>query len=341
MHDNRQNHGRELPDPSSIMELSTAYWASQTLLTANRIGLFAELAAEPRSAEMLARSLGTEPRPTELLLNACVALGLLQQRDNGYVASPLASAFLVPGSPGYLGNAISYSDNLYETWGKLEQALREGKPPMPAEEYTGEDEEKTRHFVYGMHDRAKGIGQAMVTMVDLSDRRQMLDVGGGPGTYSSLFVQRHSKLRSRVLDLPGVVAIASEIIASLGVSDRVETLPGHYLDSDYPEGNDVVLISGVFHRETEADCRQLIEKARDSLVPGGLLIVSDVFSDEGGAGPLFATLFGLNMMLTAPNGGVHADRDVARWMTAAGFEETVIKSFPPPMPHRMVTGIKV
>ena len=338
MHDDGQS--RNLPDPSSIMELSTAYWASQTLLTANRIGLFAELGDEPRSVESMARSLGVQPRPLELLLKACVALGLLEQRDNGYVASPLASAFLVPGSPGYLGNAISYSDNLYATWGKLEQALREGKPPMPAEEYTGEDEEKTRHFVYGMHDRAMGIGRAMVAMVDLSGRRQMLDVGGGPGTYSALFAQRHPRLRSRVLDLPGVAAIAAEIIAQLGVSDRVEPLPGHYLESDYPAGNDVVLISGVFHRETEADCRRLIHKARDSLAPGGLLIVSDVFSDAGGTGPLFATLFGLNMMLTAPNGGVHADRDVETWMQEAGFGETVVKAFPPPMPHRMVTGVK-
>jgi hypothetical protein len=43
-------------------------------------------------------------------------------------------------------------------------------------------------------------------------------------------------------------------------------------------------------------------------------VVSDVFTDEGGALPTFAAMFGLNMMLTAPDGGVHADADVMRWM---------------------------
>ena len=45
-------------------------------------------------------------------------------------------------------------------------------------------------------------------------------------------------------------------------------------------------------------------------MPGGLLIVSDVFSDEGGCRAPFAALFGLNMALTAPDGTVHADADV-------------------------------
>lgn len=69
-------------------------------------------------------------------------------------------------------------------------------------------------------------------------------------------------------------------------------------------------------------------------------MISDVFADEGGTGPVFATLFGLNMMLTAADGGIHADTDVANWMSDAGFGETDRQNFPPPMPHRVVTGVK-
>jgi hypothetical protein len=100
-----------------------------------------------------------------------------------------------------------------------------------------------------------------------------------------------------------------------------------------------VLISGVLHRETEAGCRDLIERAKASLKPGGLLILSDVFTDAGGGTPAFAALFGLNMLLTAPNGGVHADADVAAWLIAAGCKDVVIRPFPPPLPHRVVWGM--
>jgi len=328
------------PDPGPLMQLSTAYWGSQTLLTANRLGLFEILAGGAMDAAAIASALDTQPRPTHLLLKACLALGLLEESPEGYCNSPSSQVFLVPGSPGYLGNAIRYSDNLYATWGNLETALHEGVPPMPPEKYTGDDPEKTRHFVYGMHDRALGIGRAMVELVDLSGRKCMLDIGGGPGTYSSLFAQRHPELHSRVLDLPGVTAIAQEIISSMGVADRVTTVAGDYLQSSLPEGNDVVLMSGMFHRETEDDCRALIQRGQDALEPGGLLIISDVFTDEDGSAPLFATLFGLNMMLTAPNGGVHSDAAVASWMTDAGFVNIKRSPFPPPMPHRIVMGIK-
>jgi SAM-dependent methyltransferase len=327
-------------DPSPIIALATAYWDSQALLTANRLGLFALLGAEPRTLREVADELGTQARGTRLLLNACIALGLVQEDAGRYANSALGSAFLTPGRPGYLGDAIRYSDDLYASWGQLQQALYSGAPAMPAAAYTGDDPGQTRNFVYGMHNRALGIGRFLVDLVDLAGRQRMIDVGGGPGTYSAMFAQRHPELHSRVLDLPGVLNISREIIAAMGVSDRVVTQASDYLRDDFPQGNDVVLISGVFHRETEARCRDLVRRAWQALDNGGILVVSDVFTDPGGKGPLFATLFGLNMMLTSADGGVHADADVASWMDEQNFGDIDTLHFPPPMPHRIVTGIK-
>jgi len=327
-------------DPGPLMKLTTAYWDSQVLLTANRIRLFDALAEGALGVDAVANRLKTAPRPTRLLLKACVGLGLLEEDPNGFRNSPLSSTFLVGGKPAYMGNAIRYSDNLYGAWGDLETALREDRPAVAAETYLGRDPQKTRDFVHGMHDRAMGIGRALVGLVDLGGRRRMLDVGGGPGTYSALFALRYPELRSVVMDLPEVVAIAAEIIAGMGVADRVSTLAGDYKQTPFPKDEDVVLISGVFHRESEATCRELIERAAESLSPGGLLLIGDVFTDAGGAQPVFAAMFGLNMMLSAPDGGVHADEDVARWMRDAGIAGTEISRFPPPMPHRLIVGQK-
>lgn len=327
-------------DPSGIMALSTGYWGSQTLLTANRIKLFDTLADGTSSSQSIAEKLNLDPRATKLLLNACVSLGLCEKEGDQYSNSLSSATFLTTSSPASMGNAISYSDNLYNTWGELETAVRTGTPPMPAITYLGEDEEKTRHFVYGMHDRAMAIGRALPEMIDLTGRKRMLDVGGGPGTYSALLTERFPGLQSEVLELPGVARIAQDILDKMGAAERVKMLSGDYHSTDFGSGYDVVLMSGMFHRETVENCRRLIEKARACLEPGGLLVVSDIFADEGGAGPVFAALFGLNMMLTAADGGVHADADVSRWLAEGGFEMTTRQPFPPPMPHRVVTGVK-
>jgi predicted O-methyltransferase YrrM len=327
-----------MPSPSAIMQLSTGYWGAQVLLTANRIGLFGLLGGRTLDAAAVAAGIGTAVRPTDLLLRACVGLGLLERTPAGFRNAPAAETFLVPGKPTYLGEALRYSDDLYGTWGRLEQALRTDAPALDAAVYLGRDQAQTRHFVRGMHNRALAVGRALVGLVDLSGRSRMLDVGGGPGTYSALLTARYPGLVSVVLDLPDVVAIAREIVAEMGAADRVGTLGGSYYDTDFPAGQDVVLISGVFHRETVDTCRDLIRRGRDALVPGGLLIVSDVMTDASGVEPPFATLFGLNMLLTAPHGGVHRDADVAGWMREAGLAGVEAKQFPPPMPHRVVVG---
>lgn len=328
------------PDPTALVRLSTAYWDSQTLLTANRLRVFDVLAEGPRTADEIAAALGLDPRAALIFLRACAGLGLLTERDGRFSNSPPAAMFLVSKSPAFLGGAMRYGDQLYDTWGLLEQALRTGRPAMAAETYLGDDPEKTRTFVQSMHGRALGIARALVEILDLGGRRNLLDVGGGPGTYSILLTQKFPGLHAEVLELPGVAAVAREIVAAAGASDRVTLRDGDYHTTDFGGGRDAVLMSGMFHREKPHTCRDLIERAWRCLASGGLLAVSDVFTDEGGTQPAFAAMFGLNMMLTAPDGGVHADADVHRWMSDCGFVELRTTPLPPPMPHRIVTGIK-
>ena len=335
-----QNTAAAVPDPSSIIRLSTAYWDSQTLLTANRLRIFDLLADGPQSADELAATMQLDPRGTALFLRACVALGFLAEHSGRFENTPVANTYLVSCSPAYMGNVIRYSDQLYPTWGGLEEAMRCAKPALPAETYLGNDPARTRGFVQAMHERALGVARALVPMLDLTGRRTMLDVGGGPGTYSVLLTERFPGLRSEVIELPGVAAVARELVAAAGASKRVVLRDGDYHSADFGFDKDVVLMSGMFHRETGRACQDLIARAVACLNPGGLLVVSDVFTDPGGCQPTFAALFGLNMMLTAPNGGVHADTDVMHWMADEGFRNLRCTPLPPPMPHRVVIGVK-
>ena len=328
------------PDPTALIELSVANWGAQVLFTANRLGLFETCANGPLGVAEIASALALKERPARLFLNACTSLGLLDKSVDGYVNTQLANIFLQEQGPGYMGNAIRYSENLYDAWGQLEHALRTDEPVMAPEVYLGEDHDKTRDFVYGMHDRATGTARALVHLVDLGNRTRMLDIGGGPGTYSALFAEQYPQLHSTIIDLPGVAEFGAEIVAKMGYADRIDIQPGSYLELDWPGGMDIVLISGVFHRESEQTCRELIERSKAALVDGGLLIVSDVFTDADHTSPTLATLFGLTMMLSAPDGGIHADASVKDWMTEAGFGGAAVRPFPPPMPHRVITASK-
>jgi hypothetical protein len=330
-----------LPDPSLIMQLALAYRSSMALFAASELDVFSLLSSAPQTTDEVAAARHIPFEPTRLLLNACASLGLITRDGDRYANTEVADAFLVKGRPAYIGHGMKYAEDLYPAWGHLAEYVRTAKPVMEPEEILGKDPEKTRAFIYAMHERARGIGAVLPHGVDLGGRRRLLDVGGGPGTYSISLVRATPGLRSTVLDLPAVLEITREIVAANGCAGTIDTQPGNYLTSDFGSGYDAVLLSGMMHRETAESCQLLLRKAFAALVPGGIVIVSDVFfDDDERTTPPFATFFALSMALTAVHGTTHAKTHMAAWMTDAGFGSVEIRTLPPPNPHRLVIGIK-
>ncbi len=330
-----------MPDPSLIMQLALAYRASMVLFAASDLNVFTLLSQEPRTAAEVAEATTAQLEPVRLLLNGCADAGLILREDGRYRNTPVADAFLVQGRPAYIGHGLKYAEDLYPAWAQLAELMRTNAPVMEPEILLGGDPEKTRAFVFAMHERARGIGAVLPHGVDLTGRKRLLDVGGGPGTYSISLVRKTPGLHSTVLDLPGVLAIAKEIIADNGCADRITTTPGNYLTSSFGDGYDVVLLSGMMHRETTDSCRLLLRKAFAALDPGGLVIVSDVFfDDDERTAPPFATQFALSMMLTAVHGTTHAKTQMAAWMKEAGFAQVEVRNLPKPNPHSLVVGTK-
>jgi predicted O-methyltransferase YrrM len=323
------------------MQLALAYRSSAVLFAAVDLGVFTAVSDEPRSAADVARACGADPERLRYLLEACVAEGLLTREGDGYRNTPVTDAFLVRGRPAFSANGLKYAQDLYPAWNGLADLMRTGRPPMPPETILGDDKEKTRAFVYAMHERARGIGSVLPHLVDLKGRKKLLDVGGGPGTYSVALIQETPGLTSTVLDVPGVLEVARELIDASGVADRVTLTPGDYLKSSFGSGYDVALLSGMMHRETAGTCRRLLKKAFDALDPGGLVIVSDVFfEDDAKTKPPFALYFALNMMLTSDEGSAHAVTEMARWMSEAGFRDVNVRELPKPNPHSLVIGTR-
>ena len=245
-----------------------------------------------------------------MLLDACVGLGLLHktlsekeqhtepenadaQEDRWtYANAPSTSAFLVRGRPGYLGDAIRWGADQYAAWGELARGVRENGPVVAPALHLGVDPEQTRRFVLGMHNRALGMARGVLHFLPFETTTHLLDVGGGPGTYAMLLAQKYPGLRVTVLDLPGVVAIAQELIAQAGLSDRVQTRPGSAVEEDYgQETVDGILFSGVLHQMDSDTIRQMFARAFRALQPGGKMIISDIMLDAPKRSPLSPRCF--------------------------------------------------
>lgn len=328
-------------DPSGVMRMASAFYNSGALFAAIDLGLFGKLAQlESADAATLASNLQVNERGLRILLDACVALNLLEKNGGSYRNAPESARFLVPGLPGDLTAAIGYNRDIYGAWGRLADLVRTGRPVERPELHLGQDPDRTRRFVMAMHCRALSIGRAVLPGLDLSGRTQLLDVGGGPGTYSVMLAQRHPELRCTVLDLPAIVAIASELIRETLPGDRVKVLPGSYHETPFPAGNDVVLFFGMLHQESAESICDLMKKAYESLRPGGTVYVLDMMTDASRTQPVFSALFAVTMALTTESGWVFSSDDLRQWMEQAGFSGFKVQPAGASMPHWLAQANK-
>jgi SAM-dependent methyltransferase len=298
--------------------ITSGYQHSQILFAAVRGGVFALLV--PRAtAESVASALQWDQRGTRMLLDGLVALGLLDKKGDMYENTETASLCLIPGAPLDQTHIITHKAGGWDAWARLGEAVANGTSPLGPR--PDRSPEELRAFILGMHDIGRSSAQSILEHYDVSSHTSMLDVGGGPGSYSLAFTQANPKLRATVFDLPPVLEITREQIAKSGLADRVCTCPGDMTADPLPGGHDFVLLSNIIHSFGTETNRAIIRKCFDALVPGGTLMVKDFLVADDRSGPPFGLVFALHMLVHTGEGDCYTTAEVAAWTAAAGFNE--------------------
>ena len=86
--------------------------------------------------------------------------------------------------------------------------------------------------------------------------------------------------------------------------------------------------------------KDLLRKAYDSLVPGGLVVVRESLLNDEGTSPLPTVLFSLNMMLHTGEGQSYSGAEVMSLMEDVGFVEPKVISIPEVIDSSLVISIK-
>jgi SAM-dependent methyltransferase len=303
--------------PTSLMELATAFQRSRPLLTAFDLGLFSVLNDEERTSEETAAALGTAPRATDRLMNALVALGVLEKKAGRFRNTALANSHLVKGRPDYMGG-LGHTNHLWDTWSRLTEVVRTGHPAGLAETNDRGDD-WLRPFIAAMHARGRQSAAEVVRLLGLDEVSRVLDVGGGSGVYAMAFVRARTGISAVVFDLPNVIPLTRTYIAREGLAAEITTMDGDYLVAPLGDGFDIVFMSAVIHSNAVDDNRLLFQKAARALNPGGRLVVQDFLMSEERDGPLGPAMFALNMLVGTPAGDTFTESEVRSWMSDAGF----------------------
>jgi len=294
---------------SNLVQSARAFQESRVLLTALELDLFTTIGEGATAAET-AQKLGTDPRATEMLLNALVAVGALVKGEAVFGCTAESKA-LGPARPGLL-----HTVHLWDTWATLTECVRSGRA-VRSRGPEGFPEARTRAFIAAMHARAQESARETVRLSGIHDAKRMLDVGGGSGAFSIAFAKTCPELRAEILDLGAVVPLAEEYIREAGLQNRVRVRPGDMRTAGFGEGFDLVLLSAVCHMFGEDENRSLIQRCARALVPGGHLVIREFILQEDRAGPPHAALFALNMLVGTEHGNTYTEGEYRNWMEEA------------------------
>jgi SAM-dependent methyltransferase len=305
-------------NPGGLRQLAFSFRAARALYAAVELGVFEALAAGIEAPGDLARERGCDARALRILLDALVAIGVLEPAPGGYRIPAALRAALVPGGPDYLGNLFLHDLWHWSRWASLDRSLQSGAALQGVEgdRHLG-DPAVLRRFLpnynAAMEQSSDGAAQQLADLIAEHAPRRVVDLGGGTGELLSRVCARLPGARGCLVEHGFALAGARERLAGDPARGRIELVEADFEKADMP-GGDAIVLSRVLMGFAPERARALLVRAADALRCGGRLYVHDF-----DAASRVGALLGLDMLLNT-GGEVHSAAALRKWFAEAGLE---------------------
>lgn len=300
---------QEITPVESAEELSSiafGFMASKALFTGLHVDIFTLLADGPMTAEELAKASGVPANRIITLTTALASIGVLTyEKGTKLKNSPAADAFLSKKSKYDFGDYLRYQidQQMYPFLLQLHAVMQGELPDSAISSYQHwmADEEQASVYSESQHAGSLGPGRSLARTVDLSSAEHMLDVGGGTGAMTISLCKAYENLNATIIDFPNVAEIGWRFISEAGLVDRVRYIPGNAVEAEWPGEMDAILMSYLISGVPGEAVTKLLDKAYQSLKPGGRVMIHDFMVEEHRRGPALAALWQLQHMAFTPD----------------------------------------
>lgn len=241
------------------------------------------------SADDVARERDISPYAARLLLEGCLAAGLLDYENDRFVVTKVGLFWEKDELTRV--NADFSHHVCYRGAFHLADALRDGIPAGLRELgdfrtiYDGLSSltpNVRRAWFEFDHYHSSAVFDTCLEDVLRSSPRRLVDVGGNTGKFARLLAERAPDLHVALVDLPSQIALAEVELADLVALGRVELIEADQLatEAELPAGADVYWMSQFLDCFAEPDIVRILERARRAMGPDSRLFVLETFWNE-------------------------------------------------------------
>ncbi len=311
----------------ALFDLVAGFVYSQVLLAGVRLGLFELLAQQPLTLAELSARLQLPTDAAQRLLDAAVALRLLERRSGKrYGLGPLGAPLV--GNRG-LSSMIEHHAALY---GDLSDpvALLRGHaagddlarywPYASAASPERLDAASVARYSALMSASQPLVADQILDAYSVASHRCLMDVGGGEGSFLASAAQRSPSLRLMLFDLPAVADRARARLAALGMAQRATAIGGDFLAQPLPSGADLITLVRVIHDHSDEGAMALLRAVCAALPPGGTLLLAEPMARTAGAETMGDAYFGF-YLLAMGRGRPRSADELSSMLRQAGFAQ--------------------
>jgi hypothetical protein len=312
-----QAPGQAGATPDLILRLATSFMATRYLIAAVEVGMFEALADDLLDLDSLAARIAIPRRTARICADAMVAFGLLERDGTLYRNSAAAGTFLSGRGDRDLRPFLRLMDRAYPVWADFTEAIRAGQSPGSI---TRLDPEGQRIYSAGVQSVSVGAARALAGSYEFDRHRQLLDLGGGTGSFLEPILERHPAIQCGLFERPQVVPLARDNLKAYESDGRVRFYEGDLLQDQLPAGYDAFLLANVVHHLTPEHNRDLLERVHASAPSGARLLLVDFWTDATHTQPVFAAIMaGQFLMYPGGEGDVYSEDEIRDMLAATGW----------------------
>jgi len=304
------------PPPVQVKSLATAYWQSEIAYSLTKMGI---IDATGRSGGITcvaaAKELVLVEDFTCRMMVAGEGIRLLAKKEEKYTLTP-AGELLQSEHPGSLRHALlMLNEETKDAWravgtDSLKSGISGFKQRYGKEFWEWHSaaarEPKMAQFDAAMRGFSHEIaGSLLLDWAPPAPNATVCDIGGSMGHMVAAMVSSYPELKGVVFDLPQVAKRAETNLESLGLSARVSTLGGSFLEPlpSALSSCDAFYLKFILHDWEDAVCVKILKNIAAVAKPGASIVSTDCMLGVHGPNmEMTKRMMDINMMASNPTG---------------------------------------
>lgn len=307
-----------------VMQAGFAYAATSCFSAVVRLRIADALMEGPKNVSELAAQTSANEDILYRVLRALATMGIFTETTPRTFANTPASEILAEDHPRSMRDmALWMSDAFhFDIFRDMLPTLRDGKPAIehvfgkPAFDVLFSNAEELSVFNNAMTSISAVSIPTVLEHYDFSGMGATIaDIAGGHGYVLTAILEKHPQMRGILFDVDHVLEGARKRVTQLGLTDRLQFVPGNFFESVPPA--DGYLMKHIIHDWDNERALTILRNCSKHLKKGGKLVLIEAVVPPGNE-PGYSKWLDIEMLML-PGGKERSEAEYRELLSWAGL----------------------